>query len=307
LIKSGDYRGAWDVQSRIISLESDLGRANSSDYFALVNVGCTVLRNGGKPRKAVDLVESAMANAKRAAPDVDIPGYLEGSRAMARIQMGKSDDAVASLLRETETARQSGAHYWVLFQAALATAAIDQADLATAEARWTPLAPIEQKALADKQRGIEIVGLLVLHARLEMMHQRMAGASRLLDQAEALIASRGQSINPDAREVELRRAEVLLAGHMGEPASRHAQAAVEIARRSAVDPQSSAWIGEALFWRARAEAALGRQAAAATTAREALPHLLQNLDPDQPIIAMARTLAAGDDTPTGTDTATRRI
>jgi len=111
-----------------------------------------------------------------------------------------------------------------------------------------------------------------------------------------LIASRGQSINPDAREVELRRAEVLLAGHTGEPASRHAQAAVEIARRSAVDPQSSAWIGEALFWRARAEAALGRKAAAATTAREALPHLLQNLDPDQPNIAMARTLAAGDNT-----------
>jgi hypothetical protein len=54
---------------------------------------------------------------------------------------------------------------------------------------------------------------------------------------------------------------------------------------------SSAWIGEALVWRASAEAALHRKIAA-TTAREALSHPLQNLDTTHPMILLARRLAA---------------
>jgi hypothetical protein len=82
-----------------------------------------------------------------------------------------------------------------------------------------------------------------------------------------------------------------LARKANEPALREAQAAVDLARAEAVDPQSSAWIGEALVWRASAEAALGRKASAAT-AQEALPHLVSNLDSNHPMIALARKLAA---------------
>jgi hypothetical protein len=42
-----------------------------------------------------------------------------------------------------------------------------------------------------------------------------------------------------------------------------------------------------LLWRARSEAALGNQTKAAATAREALPHLAQNLDPANWMIAAA--------------------
>ena len=52
---------------------------------------------------------------------------------------------------------------------------------------------------------------------------------------------------------------------------------------------SSAWIGEALVLRARAEVALGSKAAA-VTAQEALPHLVDNLDPSHPLIAEARQI-----------------
>jgi hypothetical protein len=75
-------------------------------------------------------------------------------------------------------------------------------------------------------------------------------------------------------------------------AVQHAQAALELARSSAVDPKSSAWIGEALVLRARAEAALGRKDASAT-AQEALRHLVENLNSSHPLIAEARAMAAG--------------
>ncbi|HEV2287256.1 MAG TPA: hypothetical protein VGR80_14530, partial [Steroidobacteraceae bacterium] len=61
---------------------------------------------------------------------------------------------------------------------------------------------------------------------------------------------------------------------------------------SAVDPGSSARVGEALLLEAEAEAALGRESAAAT-ARQALGHLTRNLDPAHPLIARAEALAAG--------------
>jgi hypothetical protein len=73
---------------------------------------------------------------------------------------------------------------------------------------------------------------------------------------------------------------------------RDAQAAVDQARAHAIDPQSSAWIGEAVLWRARIEAARGDTRSARSSAREALTHLLANLDSQHPAIAVARTLAA---------------
>jgi hypothetical protein len=65
-----------------------------------------------------------------------------------------------------------------------------------------------------------------------------------------LIAARKQPVNRDAREVALLTAQLLLARNANEQALRQAQAAVDLARAEAVDPQSSAWIGEALVWRA---------------------------------------------------------
>ncbi len=73
---------------------------------------------------------------------------------------------------------------------------------------------------------------------------------------------------------------------------QHAQAALELARISAVDPKSSSWVGEALVLRARAEASTGSKAAA-ITAQEALPHLVANLDPTHPLIGQAREIASG--------------
>src|SRR5262249_15982858 len=77
-----------------------------------------------------------------------------------------------------------------------------------------------------------------------------------------------------------------------------ARKAVALARVAAVDPNSSAWIGEALVWRARSEAALGKTAAAVQSAREALPHLEANLDLAHPLIFAATHMVGA--APSGT-------
>ena len=66
--------------------------------------------------------------------------------------------------------------------------------------------------------------------------------------------------------------------------------AVDRAQREAIDPRSSAWVGEALVLRAQSESAGGNTAAAAASAQQALPHLQQNLDPSHPLIAEAGKL-----------------
>jgi tetratricopeptide (TPR) repeat protein len=129
-------------------------------------------------------------------------------------------------------------------------------------------------------------------ARLDLARHRSDEALKSLERAAALIASRRQPTNPDARELEVLRSASLMAKQLYADAAQHAQAALELARISAVDPKSSAWIGEALVLRARAEAAAGGKGASAT-AQEALPHLVANLDPTHPLIAQAREMAAG--------------
>jgi hypothetical protein len=205
-----------------------------------------------------------------------------------------SDNAETTLLHAAQQAEEAGMMTVVVgYRAAAVMAAIDRGDLASADERWQLLVPTEERMLAAHERGVDVVRLLGVHARLDMSHGRLDEALGRMQQADALVASRNQPMNRDSCEVALLTAQLQLARHANAQALHQAQAAVDLARAQGIDPRSSAWIGEALVWRARAEAALG-QKISATTALEALPHLLRNLDTSHPIIAVARKLAAGE-------------
>jgi eukaryotic-like serine/threonine-protein kinase len=294
LLMTGDFHGAWDVERGVIALMDDNGRANTPAYFAYASAGCMSLRSGGQPRRSLEFTDSIRDEAYRSAPAIKLPYYFEACRAWSQIAMGghAPEGAETALLQAAQEAEKLGMMTVVVgYRATAVMAAIDRGDLSSADARWEPLLPVEQRMLAANERGVDLVRLMVIHARLDMVHGRVDEALRRMNQAAALIASRKQPMNRDAREVALLTAQVLLARNANEQALRQAQAAVDFARAQAVDPHSSAWIGEALVWRASAEAALGRKLASAT-AREALPHLLGNLDPSHPMIALARKLAA---------------
>ena len=290
---STDYRGALETDRHILDVMKSQGLKDTSTYFAIGSLGCAVLRGGGQPKAAVAFIASTIADARSGGADIDVPYFIEGCRDLARIAAGEvSADLEASLMRNAKTVAASGMqHISIPYQAGLAVLAVNRGDIAAAETNWAPLAAMEQEMLQSKRSGIEVTAVLLSHARLEIARGRLAEASRLLDQMNSKMASHHQS-NTDDRVVSILRSRVALANHDYAEATRQAEASLEFSRRTAIDPHSSAFIGEALLWRARAEAALGDKAKAKATAQEALPHLEQNMDPASDMLAGARELLA---------------
>jgi eukaryotic-like serine/threonine-protein kinase len=289
---AGQYQEAWQVGSRNVALVSETGRADTNAYIAYVNGVCSALRNGGQPTRAVAYIDASTAKVRHGAAYADMGIGSESCWALSRLDRGEAQQAEPAILEAANKAEQGGVTYQAaLLRASAVIAALARSDLATAEVRWAELLPDEKHRLEASEKGVEVVRLLLVSARLDMARQRPDEALKSLERAGDLIASRRQRTNPDARELEALRSSALMAEQRYDDAERHAQAALELARISAVDPQSSSWIGEALVLRARAEAAAGRTTAPAT-AQEALHHLVGNLDPTHPLIAQAREIAS---------------
>jgi serine/threonine-protein kinase len=288
---AGRYHDAWEVHSRNVALVSEQGRADTDAYLAYVSNACAALRDGGQPGRAVAFADSNTTRVRHGEDYSDMSSGLEGNWALARLDMGQAEAAERAILDAAARAERGGVTFAVArLRVGAVRSALARADLATADLRWTELLPDEQHRLAANEKGTEIVRLLLTSARLSLAHQRPDEASSALENAATLIASRHQPINPEARELETLESQVSFAERHYPEATKHAQVAIELARAGAIDPNSSAWMGEALILRARAEAP-SSSATAAGTARQALPHLVNNLDPAHPLIAEARALS----------------
>ena len=290
---SADYRGALEVDRHLFEALKAQGQTGTSTYFAVASLGCAVLRSGGQPTASVAFVASVIAEARSGGADIDVPYFLEACRDLSRIQAGEvSTDLEASLMRNAKSVTTSGMqHILTQYQAALTGLAVNRGDLAAADASWAPMAKIEDEMLKSNRSGVEVVAVLLSHAKLEILRGNYAGASRLLDNMASKMAAHHQT-NTDERLVSIYRSRIALATHGYPEAIRQSDAALEFSRRTAIDPQSSVFIGEALLWRARAEAALGDTTKAKATAQEALPHLEKNMDPKSAELAAARELAS---------------
>lgn len=293
LSMSGDYRTAWAAEQSAIALVKDVGRDDSDAYYATVNVGGAVLISGGQPRKALELIRETVAQSREIASAAALPFYLDATRLLAEAAMGASQSADAGLMQAAELAEKQGLFSALpIYRSAAIEAAITRGDLATAEKDWQVLSPLEAKLVAGGTQRRDAIRVLLQHCSLELARADLTEAQRRLQQAMALIPAAQRPTHPDWRQAVLLRARLEYAQRDYTSALRDAQAAVDQTRAHAIDPQSSAWIGEALLWRARIEAARADTRSARATAREALTHLLANLDPQHPAIALARTLAA---------------
>jgi len=288
---TGEYRSSWEVQRQVLARAADLGRTDTAGYFAEVSVGSSGLRGGGQPRHAAELIDETLTRARQAGAGFEPPYYLQGGRAMDRLAMGALDGTEAALDAAAQASEQAGASAFALaYRAAALEAAVTKQDLTSAQAHWEVLAPTAAKLNANSTPGRDGVVLLLAHARLDLAEGHTTEGARLLEQAGAAVDARHQPFDAQRREVELLRTELAFATREYAESLRHAQTTLDLARREAVDPASSAWIGEALVWRARDEEALGRAREAAASAREALPHLEQNLDSRHILITEARRL-----------------
>jgi serine/threonine-protein kinase len=291
LVLAGDYRNAWAAEQAVMAIVTSVGRDNSAPSFAMLNVGLTALLNGGQPRRALEVLESAEARGRSAAPSMEFPFYLDATRLLAQSAAGVGPMADKGLMEHAATAEQQGMGFVILFyRIAALRAALERGDVATAENYWSYVSPMEAN-LGDASGRRNAMRALIAHATLDLARHDTVAASQHTTQAIALIPAARRGAEPEWRRLLLVRAQIEYALAQYAAAASDADAAVARARQEAVDPQSSAWIGEALVWRARAELAQGKRDAARTSAQEAIPHLQQNLDPSHPLIAGARGLA----------------
>jgi serine/threonine-protein kinase len=290
---AGDYRHAWEIESRNIALVRDLGRADTAGYFAMVAVACTTLRGGGQPARGLALIDSIVTQARVSDATPELPQYLKSCRLLNEIAFGRSPEAEPRLRTAVEAAAKAGLRSnAVAFRINLVRLALERGDLAAAEEYWSPLVPLEDAAAAAGNRTADGVPLQLIHAQIDLARGRVAEASRRLTDVAALLEARGGASNRYARELQVLQAGATMVARDYPGAQAHAHHAVEIARASAIDPNSSLWVGEALVWQARAEAAVGDKAQAAASAGAALKHLEANADPAHPLIGAARALLA---------------
>lgn len=292
LNSAGMFHDAYAVDDANVELASSLGRADTNVWLVMVSNTCGALRDGGQPLQAIAYLDRRTAAVRRESDYSDMPYHLQGCRAVALLMAGRVAEAEPGILQAGDRAQKGGVTYQAAtYHAFAVAAALARGDAATAEQRWQPLAPDLEHRLAQHERGAPVVRLLLISSQLANAQGRATDALKSLELAQQLITARGQPVNADASDVEARRSATLLTLQRYAEAEGHARTAVELARVSAVDPGSSARVGQALLLQAQAEAALGRESAAAT-ARQALGHLTRNLDPAHPLIAQAQALAA---------------
>jgi hypothetical protein len=275
----------------------DLGRGDTSSSWAMVGNGCRALMGGGQPRRAVEFVDQAISAARRRNPTFEPPYPLALCHATARIVSGERATADADLMRAMQAADTGYLGMSTFYPSMTVIAALERADLDTADERWRILAPREARALASQNRSAETVRLLLVDARLHLAHGSNDEARRQLEVAERLIAARHQALNPDGYELAILRAQAAMQAGDYADAERQAASADDRARAGAIDESSSAWVGEALLIRAQAERARGESARASADAHAALHHLEPNLLPTSTLVAAARGIA--DDASSG--------
>lgn len=293
LVLAGDNRDAWPAEQAVMSIVKSVGRANTAPYFAMLNVGTTALLNGGQPRKVIEVIDATATELKASAAGAELPFYLQATRLLAEVAAGAATAPDKALMQFASTAEKGGQRPAIaLYRVGAIRAALGRDDLTAAQEYWPSVA-------AAETQGTDAIGrraaarVLITHAELDLARHDASAASQHIGQAAALIPEARRTTEQIWQRLLLVRSQAEYALGQYPAAVQDAEAAVTRARQDAVDSQSSAAIGEALVWRSRMELAQGKRQAAEASAREAIPHLEQNLDPSHPLIATAHRLAAG--------------
>jgi serine/threonine-protein kinase len=287
---AGNVREALPLIRRLMREQEAAGAKDSIRYHRLALIEASYLAPAGKPRDAVAASEEAMLRSKRLEPGGQ-PGYpVLLAHGLNQLATGSADEAVTQLAEAARDAKNKGAvtaerrATLSLVEAQLTLGRVEDArrSFESARAWW-------EATVAEALPDAALVRYL--QSRLLYAAGGVAEAAVALDDAERLVQASGNSAHPQMRAIAIARVERALAASQVDIACRYADQALARARTDALDPQSSAWIGEALMARARCELARPDAPAAAAIAREAMPHLDANLGGDHPLTIEARTLA----------------
>jgi len=283
----GDYRQSYLTSRKAREALKQLSLQGTQQDLTIAMQELDMLTVGGKPLAALALHEQIRAD-PHVAVDHQIPQFAIDERAgkiMSRLhrwpEAGAAFDAAAS------GAQSAGNRLFEeLSRIRAIRALIEAGKLDEAQTRLQALPDVEKEI----ERGSRL-GLQVLAARAALALARGAGpeASDLAAQTLQKLAARGRA-DPLQRDAFTVAARVSLAASDRGPALAHARDALARARAEAIDAASSASVGEGLLLEAQVRVQQGDRSGAAALAREALPHLQQNLGPAHPSTRQAEEL-----------------
>jgi tetratricopeptide (TPR) repeat protein len=250
-----------------------------------------ILRAGGKVTEARDALERLVSRWTQHRGADSLPDFVLQAQGRVAWSLSMYDQAIALLRRSVERSESSGRHGPALDTRIYLVGALT--DAGRIDEASGLLGALEQNpdtaSLASGQAGIST---RLARARLLAARKDFASAAKAVQEALDAMASRGQANDPRVRDSSVVAAEIALASNDTDRASRFAAAALDRARKEAIDPQSSAWIGQGLLLRARCELARGDAVSAKADAAEATAHLDRNLGEDHPLTRQARDLRA---------------
>jgi eukaryotic-like serine/threonine-protein kinase len=287
---SGQYRRALDAILKSIDLQRQIAGEASTGVFVSTNGEASILRAGGKVIEARDVLDRLATDWTQHRGASSIPDFVLSAEGRVAWSLSTHDQAIALLKRSVEQSESSGRvapalDTRIYLVGALTDAGrLDEADGLLGTVEQNPGAA----SLTQGQAGISAS---LAKARLLAAKKDFEAAAKSAQETLDAIASRGQANDPRVREASVVASEVALARNDFEKASHFATAALDRARKEAIDPRSSAWIGQALLLRARCEIALGDVASASADSAQATSHLVANLGEGHPLARQARDIS----------------
>jgi serine/threonine-protein kinase len=276
--QTGRYRDGVEAATRSADLRTELGRADTPGMMNVTTIGATLLRDGGRPDRALPILQELLARhvARGGAPESIPP--LEYDIALTLVRLGRPVDALPLLERSGTAARSRGDA--TLIRATSVARIIALADAGRLEEAATlrrELEPMYVRLRADRQYIARL--FLFAAAHLALARGNLQDAHQAVEEARAVVARVNNSTDPAWRFVHFYAAQIALRAGRPDEARDAAAAALEYSRRQAVDPDASVFIAEDLTLRALAFQALGRLAEAARDAQLA----------DQQLVAVTPT------------------
>jgi tetratricopeptide (TPR) repeat protein len=276
-----EYAAAMDAYRAV-------GGASSPGTIAILNNWALLSRNVGDVKRALEVVDEAIAIASRGDDSNAIPPYLAVNRASALLSLGRLDEALTAVDRALAIAAavksDVGRFHALAVKAGVMS---EQRDFATAEG----IVEDAERLASQLQPGTyDAPGLTLRRAEIAVArHQPKAALDVLSPLLETFSA--GKVSNQNAATALRLRADAL--SQLGDSAAalRDADEALAIAERLQGKRTHSLRTGQALLLRARIRRASGDVVGSRADADRAVGHLAAMLHEGHPDRQRARSLA----------------
>jgi serine/threonine protein kinase/tetratricopeptide (TPR) repeat protein len=267
----------------------DVGGASSPGTIAILNNWALLSRNVGDVKRALEVVDEAIAIASRGDAGAAIPPYLAVNRASALLSLGRLDEALVAVDRALAIAaavKSDVAQFHAL--AVKAGVMSERRDFVKAEA----IVDEAERLTRQLQAGTyDAPGLKLRQAEIAVMQRE---PSRALDVLNPLVQTfrDGNVSNQNVATALRLRADAL--SQLGDHAAalRDADEALAVAQRLQGSRPHSLRTGQGLLLRAWIRRESGDVGASRADAERAATHLDAMLHDGQPDRQLARSLAA---------------